>query len=156
MGGGVRERVVGGGHCHGPSLGMPGWGQRMRRKLRKGNDICLGRFFFLYILLMFGTSLQDPHADSASYGSFYSQHVLARPSALFKAFERAERESGTVSLSPDRVAGNSERFVAGRRGCSVFDLPAQVLHPVLQILLVGARHLETVEHSPCRERCHVV
>ena len=53
------------------------------------------------------------------------------------------------------MAGNSERFVAGSGGCSVFDLSGQVLHPVLQVLLVGAHHLETVKHWTCRDRDYV-
>lgn len=52
----------------------------------------------------------------------------------------------------NRVAGNSEWFVAGRCGCRVFDLPAQVFHPVLQVLLVGANHLQTVKHGACGSR----
>lgn len=50
---------------------------------------------------------------------------------------------------PDRVAGNGERLVAGRRGRRVFDLSAQVLHPVLQVLLVCTHHLDPLEHRPC-------
>lgn len=53
---------------------------------------------------------------------------------------------------PDRVAGNGERLVAGRRGRRVFDLSAQVLHPVLQVLLVRTHHLEPLEHRPCGRR----
>lgn len=33
MGGRVRQSVVGGGHRHGPPLGVPGWGEGVRRKL---------------------------------------------------------------------------------------------------------------------------
>lgn len=44
------------------------------------------------------------------------------------------------------MAGDGERLVAGRRGRRVFDLPAQVFHPVLQVLLVGANHLEPLKH----------
>lgn len=50
------------------------------------------------------------------------------------------------------MAGNSQWFVARRRGSGVFDLSGQVLNPVLQVLLVGAHHLETVEHGACRDR----
>lgn len=52
----------------------------------------------------------------------------------------------------NRVAGNSERFVAGRCGGRVFDLSAQVFHPVLQVLLVGANHLQTLKHCACKSR----
>lgn len=52
----------------------------------------------------------------------------------------------------DRVAGNSEWFVAGCCGCCVLDLSGQVLDPVQQVLLVGAHHLETLKHCACRKR----
>lgn len=50
------------------------------------------------------------------------------------------------------MAGNSEWFVAGSCGRGVFDLSGQVFHPVLQVLLVGAHDLETVEHCACKDR----
>lgn len=59
---------------------------------------------------------------------------------------------GVEWLVTNRVAGNSERFVAGRCGCCVLDLPAQVFHPVLQVLFVGANHLQTVKHCAWRSR----
>lgn len=58
----------------------------------------------------------------------------------------------SVRSDPDRVAGDGEWFVAGRRGRRVFDLPAQVFHPVLQVLLVGAHHLEPLKHRPYGSR----
>lgn len=42
--------------------------------------------------------------------------------------------------------------MAGPGGRGVLDLPSQVLHPVLQVLLVGAHHLQTLKHRACRER----
>ena len=54
------------------------------------------------------------------------------------------------------MAGNSEWFVTGCCGCSVFDLSGQVLHPVLKVLLVGAHHLETVKHCACGDTDDVV
>lgn len=38
MGGGVRQSVVVGGHCHGSPLSMPGWGEGVRRELWKQNN----------------------------------------------------------------------------------------------------------------------
>lgn len=49
------------------------------------------------------------------------------------------------------MAGNGEGLVARRRSRGVFDLPGQVLDPVLQVLLVGADHLQTVKHCACGE-----
>lgn len=37
MGGGVRQSVVGGGHCHGSPLSMPGGGEGVRRELLTQN-----------------------------------------------------------------------------------------------------------------------
>lgn len=64
---------------------------------------------------------------------------------------RTERRGSGVGVT-HRVAGDRERFVAGRRGRRVFDLSAQELHPVLQVLLVGANHLQTVKHRACKSR----
>lgn len=50
------------------------------------------------------------------------------------------------------MAGDGQRLVAGRRGRCVFDLSTQVLHPVLQVLLVRTCHLQPLEHRPCGRR----
>lgn len=66
--------------------------------------------------------------------------------------DRKRRGGGCLLTVTDRVAGNGERFVAGRRGRRVLDLSAQVFHPVLQVLLVGADHLQPLKHGACRSR----
>lgn len=66
--------------------------------------------------------------------------------------ERKGSGAGVWCLATHRVAGDRERFVAGRRGCRVFDLSAQEFHPVLQVLLVSANHLQTVKHRACKSR----
>ncbi|TNN42672.1 hypothetical protein EYF80_047136 [Liparis tanakae] len=55
-----------------------------------------------------------------------------------------------MSISqPHPASRHGEGLVAGPGGRSVLDLSGQVLHPVLQVLLVGAHHLETLEHFTC-------
>lgn len=82
----------------------------------------------------------------------WNQHIPCRSTPHEMLMNRKWRHVYMWSWAPDRVAGNSEWFVAGGRSSGVFGLPRQVFHPVLQVLLVRAHHLKTVKHCACKHR----
>ena len=55
-------------------------------------------------------------------------------------------------VDADRVTGHVEGFVAGPGGRGVLGLAGQVPHPILEVLLVVAHHLDALEHGACPGR----